>query len=73
MTRSWWMTHIAAALLGIEIVAARIFAWTSVAVSFGFTVAYGLAIAALVVVGLLVVGLVIWPLSVLAALAGGRR
>lgn len=45
----------------------------SVALSFGFTVAYGVALAALVVVGLLVVGLVIWPLSVLAALAGGRR
>lgn len=55
------------------VILARAAARTSVALSFGFTVAYGLAIAALVVVGLLVVGCVIWPLSVLAALAGGRR
>lgn len=35
MTRSWWMTHIAAALLGIGIVAARIFAWKFCNISAG--------------------------------------
>lgn len=72
MTRSWWLTHIAAAMLGIGIVAARILACASVALTFGLAVVYAVVAAVVVVTFVVIVVGVCWPLACFRAMAGGR-
>jgi hypothetical protein len=73
VTRSWWLTHIAAAILGVGIVAARVFVCASVALTFGLAVVYAVVAAVVVVTFVVIVVGVGWPVACLRAIAGERR